>query len=176
MPNCFYEMPSRSRASRKRFPTTETLRTKAAVEVVVRQQEKHPVRVFTYDGNPVKQVSTRAWYKALNRAGSRAFAGTVCAVVRTPHSGSSGRPCREGRTQNGHKSVTATFSLKTDVTISHRKTRRNRDKGRNRTTDTRISNPLLHPGTSRLLSNHLAVLPNVNGSSMHAGYLASCAS
>jgi Phage integrase family len=45
----------------------------AAVEVITRQQGKHPVQVFTYDGNPVKQVSTRAWYKALKRAGIEAF-------------------------------------------------------------------------------------------------------
>ena len=45
----------------------------AALEVVTRQQGKHPVRVFTYDGNPVKQVSTRAWYKALKRARIEAF-------------------------------------------------------------------------------------------------------
>jgi integrase len=29
--------------------------------------------VFTYDGNPVKQVSTKAWYKALKRAGIEKF-------------------------------------------------------------------------------------------------------
>jgi integrase len=31
------------------------------------------LHVFTYEGNPVKQVSTRAWYKALKRAGIEAF-------------------------------------------------------------------------------------------------------
>jgi integrase len=45
----------------------------AALEVVTRQQGKHPVHVFTYEGNQVKQVSTRAWYKALKRAGIEAF-------------------------------------------------------------------------------------------------------
>ena len=40
----------------------------AALEVVTRQQGKHAVHVFTYEGNPVKQVSTRAWYNALNSA------------------------------------------------------------------------------------------------------------
>jgi integrase len=45
----------------------------AALEVVIRQQGKHPVHVFTYEGSPVKQVSTRAWYKALKRAGITAF-------------------------------------------------------------------------------------------------------
>ena len=45
----------------------------AALEVVSRQQGKHPVHVFTYEGNPVRQVSTRAWYKALRRAGIGAF-------------------------------------------------------------------------------------------------------
>jgi integrase len=45
----------------------------AALEVVTRQQGKHPVHVFTYEGNQVKQVSTRAWYKAVKRAGIEAF-------------------------------------------------------------------------------------------------------
>ena len=40
----------------------------AALEVVTRQQGKHAVHVFTYEGNPVNQVSTRAWYNALNSA------------------------------------------------------------------------------------------------------------
>jgi integrase len=31
------------------------------------------VRVFTYEGEPVKQVSTKAWYKALKRAGIENF-------------------------------------------------------------------------------------------------------
>ena len=45
----------------------------AALEVVTRQQGKHEVHVFTYEGNPVKQVSTQAWYKALKRAGIGSF-------------------------------------------------------------------------------------------------------
>jgi integrase len=45
----------------------------AALEFVTRQQGKHSVHVFTYEGNQVKQVSTRAWYKALKRAGVEAF-------------------------------------------------------------------------------------------------------
>jgi len=46
---------------------------KSALEVVIRQQGKHPAYVFTYEGNPVKQVSTLAWYKALRRAGIERF-------------------------------------------------------------------------------------------------------
>jgi integrase len=34
---------------------------------------KHPNRVFTYQGNPVFQVSSMAWYKALKRAGVENF-------------------------------------------------------------------------------------------------------
>jgi integrase len=45
----------------------------AALDVVTRQQGKHPLHVFAYEGNQVKQVSTRAWYKALRRAGIEAF-------------------------------------------------------------------------------------------------------
>jgi hypothetical protein len=66
--------------------------TRPLPAVITRQQGKHPVRVFTYDGNPVKQVSTLAGYKALKRAGiERRFAFTICA---TP--GPRGT-CRTGR-------------------------------------------------------------------------------
>jgi integrase len=40
---------------------------------ITQQQGKHDVHVFTYEGNPVKQVSTQAWYKALKRAGIESF-------------------------------------------------------------------------------------------------------
>ena len=45
----------------------------AAAEIVARQKGRHPVRVFTYEGNPVTQVSTKAWKKALRRAGIEDF-------------------------------------------------------------------------------------------------------
>ncbi len=46
----------------------------AEAMVVLREQEgKHPTRVFTYKGEPVKQVNTKAWKKALNRAGIEDF-------------------------------------------------------------------------------------------------------
>ena len=32
-----------------------------AMEVVGRQVGRHPLHGFTYDGNPVKQVSTKGW-------------------------------------------------------------------------------------------------------------------
>ncbi len=119
--------------------------------------------VFTYESNPVKQVSTRAWYKALKRAGIESFRwhnwrhtwaswhvqnGTPLHVLQelggweTPgmvrryanlgadhpalcresrHGGSEWQRLRGRRRQrHGHKSVTATFSLKTDVTVSPR--------------------------------------------------------
>jgi len=44
-----------------------------AMHVVRAQRGKHPVRVFTYEGQPIKQVSTAAWYKALKRAGIADF-------------------------------------------------------------------------------------------------------
>jgi hypothetical protein len=40
-----------------------------AVKVMKRQIGRHPVHVFTYLGEPIKQVSTKAWYNALKRAG-----------------------------------------------------------------------------------------------------------
>jgi integrase len=45
----------------------------AAMEVLGRQKGNHFVKVFTYEGEPVKQVSTKAWYKALKRAGIENF-------------------------------------------------------------------------------------------------------
>ena len=44
-----------------------------AMAVVTRQIGKHPHRVFTYRGQPIEQVSTAAWYKALRRAGIADF-------------------------------------------------------------------------------------------------------
>jgi len=44
-----------------------------AVRLVRAQKAKHPIRVFTYEGEPIRQVSTRAWYKALKRAGIEDF-------------------------------------------------------------------------------------------------------
>lgn len=44
-----------------------------AVSIVERQIGKHPVHVFSYQGQPIRQVSTRAWYHALGRAGIEDF-------------------------------------------------------------------------------------------------------
>jgi integrase len=44
-----------------------------ALQVVREQRGKHPVQVFTYEGQPIKQVSTAAWYKALKRTGIEDF-------------------------------------------------------------------------------------------------------
>ena len=44
-----------------------------AVEVLTKQIGKHRKWVFTYQGNPVTQVNTKAWYKALKRAGIENF-------------------------------------------------------------------------------------------------------
>ena len=45
----------------------------AAMDVLTRQKGEHFVRVFTFEGEPVRQVSTKAWYKALKRAGIENF-------------------------------------------------------------------------------------------------------
>ena len=42
---------------------------KDAIDVLKRQIGKHPTRVFSYNGKPVFQTSTKAWHKALKRAG-----------------------------------------------------------------------------------------------------------
>jgi integrase len=44
-----------------------------AMEVLTKQVGKHRISVFTYKGNPVTQVNTKAWYKALKRAGIEDF-------------------------------------------------------------------------------------------------------
>ncbi|WP_341903836.1 site-specific integrase [Polaromonas sp. YR568] len=44
-----------------------------AVEVLLRQVGKHPVYAFTYRGQPVVSVSTKAWTNALERAGIEDF-------------------------------------------------------------------------------------------------------
>ncbi|MFC1536998.1 tyrosine-type recombinase/integrase [Pseudomonadota bacterium] len=46
---------------------------KGAVNVIRKQQGKHPTHVFSFRGNPVTQVSTKAWYAALKRAGITNF-------------------------------------------------------------------------------------------------------
>jgi integrase len=44
-----------------------------AMCVIMRHAGKHPIHVFSYLGEPIKQVSTRAWYRALKRAGLEDF-------------------------------------------------------------------------------------------------------
>ena len=44
-----------------------------AMEVLRKQVGKHSLRVFTYQGKPIIQVNTRAWRKALRRAGIEGF-------------------------------------------------------------------------------------------------------
>ena len=40
----------------------------AAMDVLLRLQGDHPSHVFTYEGNPIIQVNTKAWRNALLRA------------------------------------------------------------------------------------------------------------
>jgi len=44
-----------------------------AMEVLAKQIGKHRTSVFSYKGKPVTQVNTKAWYKALQRAGIENF-------------------------------------------------------------------------------------------------------
>jgi len=44
-----------------------------AVLLIRKQIGKHPTHVFSYKGKPIYQVSTKAWYKALERAGIEDF-------------------------------------------------------------------------------------------------------
>lgn len=45
----------------------------AAMEVLLRRQGDHRVYVFTYEGEPIGQVNTKAWRNALTRAGIQDF-------------------------------------------------------------------------------------------------------
>lgn len=40
-----------------------------AMEVLLRRQGNHLTHVFTYEGQPITQVNTKAWRNALKRAG-----------------------------------------------------------------------------------------------------------
>jgi integrase len=44
-----------------------------AITVLTKQIDKHPKSVFSYKGRPITQVNTKAWYKALKRAGIEDF-------------------------------------------------------------------------------------------------------
>jgi len=44
-----------------------------AVACISKQLGKHPERVFSFRGRPITQVSTKAWYAALERAGIEDF-------------------------------------------------------------------------------------------------------
>ena len=44
-----------------------------AVNMIRAQLGRHPTHVFSYQGNPITQVSTKAWYAALARAGIEDF-------------------------------------------------------------------------------------------------------
>lgn len=46
---------------------------RVAVEIILKNLGKHQTNVFSYRGNPVTQVSTKAWYAALERAGIQDF-------------------------------------------------------------------------------------------------------
>lgn len=44
-----------------------------AMRVLLLQRGRHPVRVFTYQGDPIEAATTAAWYKALKRCGIADF-------------------------------------------------------------------------------------------------------
>jgi len=56
--------------ARKAIPVPLSI---AAVEVLRKQIGKHQINVFTYNGNTVHQVNTKAWHKALERVGIENF-------------------------------------------------------------------------------------------------------
>jgi integrase len=44
-----------------------------AAAIICRQIGKHATHVFSFRGKPVHQVSTKAWYQALERVGIKSF-------------------------------------------------------------------------------------------------------
>lgn len=47
--------------------------TNSTLAILKRQLGKHPTRVFTYQGKPIKNLNTHAWKNALERAGIEKF-------------------------------------------------------------------------------------------------------
>jgi len=62
----------RGSQSKNRHPIAVPLND-AALSVLHRQVGKHPERVFTYRGNPLKAANTMSWQHALKRAGIEDF-------------------------------------------------------------------------------------------------------
>ena len=58
--------------SKNRKPIAVPL-NEMAMSVLFRQMGKHPTRVFSYAGRPIANANTRAWRKALSRAGITDF-------------------------------------------------------------------------------------------------------
>ncbi len=52
-----------------------------AVLIIRKQMGKHPTHVFSFDGTPITQASTKAWYKGWKRRGSKISAGTTCGIL-----------------------------------------------------------------------------------------------
>jgi len=104
-----------------------------AMQVLRTQRGKHPMRVFTYEGQPIKQVITAAWYKALKRAGIEDFRW---------------HDLRHTWASWHVQGVTPLFALQELAAqpdynwLENKKFRGGQ--GRNRTTDTRIFSPLLY--------------------------------
>ena len=58
--------------SKNRHPISVPLND-TAIGVLLRQQGKHAERVFTFQGNPINSVNTKAWHAARKRAGIEDF-------------------------------------------------------------------------------------------------------
>lgn len=62
----------RAQNSKNRHPISVPLND-TAIGVLLRQQGKHAERVFTFQGNPINSVNTKAWHAARKRAGIEDF-------------------------------------------------------------------------------------------------------
>ncbi len=63
-------IPARFMKDSKPFGVPLNSRALESLELV---RNEHPEYVFTYEGQPITQTNTKAWHKALNRAGIKNF-------------------------------------------------------------------------------------------------------
>lgn len=63
-----------------------------AIDILIAQKGKHPIRVFTYKGKPIRKANNTAWKKALDRAG---IAPYIPPDVTNPKHGSKGYPSKD---------------------------------------------------------------------------------
>ena len=98
--------------SKNRRPIAVPLNA-TALAVLRRQLGKHPQRVFTYSGKPLARASTRAWEKALERAGIEDFRWHDLRHTWATWHRQSGTPTHELQRLGGWRTVSDGRTLRT---------------------------------------------------------------